>query len=55
MYFSAKISDLVVVDVYCEDMLVTRTNANAVDQFFVSMESSSIKDLDHASKFLGMR
>ena len=35
--------------------MVTGTNAEAVDKLFVSMESLSIDNLGHASKFLCMR
>ena len=35
--------------------MVTGTNSEVVDQFFVSRESFSITNLGHASKFLGMR
>lgn len=55
MYFKRNISDLVVVGVYVDDLVVTGTNTEAVDQFFVSMKSLSIKNLGYASIFLGMR
>ena len=37
--------DTVVVGVYFDDLLVTSTGAAAVDHFFVSLASLSIKDL----------
>ena len=46
--------DTVVVGVYVNDLLVTGTGAAAVDLFFVSFASMSIKDPGRASKFLGM-
>jgi hypothetical protein len=55
VYFKRTISDVVVVGVYVNDLLVTGSTTEAVVQFFVSMESLSIKNLGHASKFLGMR
>lgn len=52
--FKRNINDVALVGVYVDDLLKTGTTAEAVDQFFLSMESLSIKNLGHTSKFLGM-
>uniref|UniRef100_A0AAV1T9S2 Uncharacterized protein n=1 Tax=Peronospora matthiolae TaxID=2874970 RepID=A0AAV1T9S2_9STRA len=53
--FYWKCDDLVVVGVYVNDLLATGTSAAAVERFFASIASLSIKDLGRVSKFLGMR
>uniref|UniRef100_A0AAV1TKU7 CCHC-type domain-containing protein n=1 Tax=Peronospora matthiolae TaxID=2874970 RepID=A0AAV1TKU7_9STRA len=47
--------DLVVVGVYADNLQVTGTSAAAVERFFASLASLSIKDMKCVSKFLGMR
>ena len=54
-YWKRDGNDIIVVDVYVDDLLATGTNAAAVDRFFPSLASLSVKDLGHFSKFLGMR
>ena len=39
----------------CDNLLVTGTNAEAVDQFFVIIGPLSIKNLSYARKCIGMR
>lgn len=39
VYYICNVSDVVVVGVYVDDLSVTRTNAEAVEQFFVSMQA----------------
>ena len=55
MCIKRNISDLVVVCVYGDNLLVTGTNAEAVDQFFVIIGPLSIKNLSYARKCIGMR
>ncbi|CAI5716713.1 unnamed protein product [Peronospora effusa] len=55
LYWKQDGSDLVVVGVYVDDLLATGTIAAAVDRFFTSLGSLSIKDLGPVTKFLGMR
>ena len=45
----------VVVGVYVDDLLVTGTNAAAVDCFFEGRLSLSIRNIGHVRKFFGMR
>lgn len=47
--------DLIIVGVYVGNHLATGTSVAAVQRFFDSLASLSIKDLGRASKFLGMR
>ncbi|GMF60978.1 unnamed protein product [Phytophthora fragariaefolia] len=46
---------MLVVGVYVDDLLVTGTQQEAVDEFFSELTELSIKDLGPASKFLGIR
>ncbi|POM76464.1 Transposon Polyprotein Reverse transcriptase [Phytophthora palmivora] len=46
---------LLVVGIYVDDLLVTGTQQEAVKAFFSVLTVLSIKDLEPASKFLGMR
>ena len=46
--------ELVVIGVYVDDLLASRTSIAAVESFFTSLASLSIKDLGHVHKFLGM-
>ena len=55
LYHKREGSELVVVGVYVDDLLVTGTSVAAVENFFVSLASLSIKDLGYVNKFLGMR
>ena len=55
LYWKKDGRDLVIVGVYVDDLLATGTNAPAVDRFFASLGSLSIKDLGAVNKFLGMR
>uniref|UniRef100_A0AAV1VG86 Reverse transcriptase Ty1/copia-type domain-containing protein n=1 Tax=Peronospora matthiolae TaxID=2874970 RepID=A0AAV1VG86_9STRA len=54
-YWKRDGDDLVVVGVYVDDLLATGTSAAAVERFFASLASLSIKDLGRVSMFLGMR
>ena len=54
-YWKRDCEDLVVVGVYVDNLLATGTSAAAVDRFFTSLASLSIKDFGRVSKFLGMR
>lgn len=45
---------LIVVDVYVDDLLATGTDAAAAEQFFNKLGILSIKDLGAVSKFLCM-
>uniref|UniRef100_A0AAV1UKL9 Reverse transcriptase Ty1/copia-type domain-containing protein n=1 Tax=Peronospora matthiolae TaxID=2874970 RepID=A0AAV1UKL9_9STRA len=54
-YWKRDGNDLVVVGVYVDDLLATRTSAAAVERFFASLSSLSNKDLGRVSEFLGMR
>uniref|UniRef100_A0AAV1T269 Reverse transcriptase Ty1/copia-type domain-containing protein n=1 Tax=Peronospora matthiolae TaxID=2874970 RepID=A0AAV1T269_9STRA len=54
-YWKRDGDDLVVVGVYVDDLLATGTSAAAVERFFASLASLSIKDLGRVSNFLGMR
>uniref|UniRef100_A0AAV1TB36 Reverse transcriptase Ty1/copia-type domain-containing protein n=1 Tax=Peronospora matthiolae TaxID=2874970 RepID=A0AAV1TB36_9STRA len=54
-YWKREGDDLVVVGVYVDDLLATGTSAAAVERFFASLASLSIKDLGRVSKLLGMR
>uniref|UniRef100_A0AAV1T2Z2 Reverse transcriptase Ty1/copia-type domain-containing protein n=1 Tax=Peronospora matthiolae TaxID=2874970 RepID=A0AAV1T2Z2_9STRA len=54
-YWKRDGDDLVVVGVYVDDLLATGTSAAAVERFFASLASLSVKDLGCVSKFLGMR
>ena len=54
-YWKRDGDDLVVVGVYVDDLLATGTSVAAVERFFASLASLSIKDLGRVSKFLGMR
>ena len=55
LYHKREGGELVVVGVYADDLLVTGTSVAAVEYFFVSFASLSIKDLGYVNKFLGMR
>ncbi|CAI5725092.1 unnamed protein product [Peronospora effusa] len=55
LYWKQDGSDLVVAEVYVDDLLATGTNAAAVDRYFTSLGNLFIKDLGHVNKFLGMR
>lgn len=55
LYWKKDGRDLVIVGVYVDDLLATGTDAAAVDRFFTSLGSLSIKDLGAVIKFLGMR
>ena len=54
LYWKKDGRDLVIVGVYVDDLLATGTNAAAVDCFFASLGSLSIKDLGPVNNFLGM-
>ena len=54
-YWKRDGADLVVVGVYVDDLLATGKSAAAVDRFFHSLTSLSMKDFGQVSKFLGMR
>uniref|UniRef100_A0AAV1UC00 Reverse transcriptase Ty1/copia-type domain-containing protein n=1 Tax=Peronospora matthiolae TaxID=2874970 RepID=A0AAV1UC00_9STRA len=47
--------DVVVAGVYVDNLLATGTSVVAVDHFFASLGSLSIKDFSRVLKFLGMR
>ena len=55
LYHKRDGGELVVVGVYVDDLLATCTSVAAVERFFASLASLSIKDLGHVHKFLGMR
>uniref|UniRef100_A0AAV1UMW7 Uncharacterized protein n=1 Tax=Peronospora matthiolae TaxID=2874970 RepID=A0AAV1UMW7_9STRA len=55
LYHKRDGEELVVVGVYVDDLLATGTSVAAVESFFASLASLSIKDLGHVHKFLGMR
>ena len=55
LYWKVDDGQLVVVGVYVDDLLATRTDKAAVERFFNHLGSLSIKDLSVGSKFLGMR
>eukprot|EP00644_Phytophthora_capsici_P019544 jgi/Phyca11/133580/e_gw1.570.9.1 len=55
VYYRWRRDVLIVVGVYVDDLLVTGTEAAAVDAFFSELADLSVKDLGVASKFLGMR
>ena len=47
--------DFVIVGVYVDNLLVTATRSNMVDDSFGESKELSVKDLGTVSKFLGMR
>uniref|UniRef100_A0AAV1T532 Integrase catalytic domain-containing protein n=1 Tax=Peronospora matthiolae TaxID=2874970 RepID=A0AAV1T532_9STRA len=47
--------ELTIVGVYVDDLLVTATSQDKVEEFFKAMSVLSIKDLGQVNKFLGMR
>ena len=52
LYHKLEGGELVVVGVYVNDLLATGMSVAAVESFFVSLASPSIKDLGHVNKFL---
>ena len=48
-------NEVTVIGVYADDLLVTTATAALVQDFFISMDSLSILDLEEVRKFLGMR
>ena len=55
LYHKRDRGELVVVDVYVDNLLAAGTSVAAVESFFVSLASLSVKDLGQVKKFLGMR
>lgn len=47
--------DIIVVDVYVDDLLVTATKSSLVNTFFDQLQDLSVKNLGKVQKFLGMR
>ena len=55
LYVNRTGTDVTVVGVYVDDLLVTGTSNAVVGQFFKDMASLEIKDLGIVNKFLGLR
>lgn len=55
LYFRRDSEDLVVVGVYVDILLATRTSAAAVEKLLEGLAKLQINDLSHVHKFLGMR
>jgi len=55
LYYKRDGNDMTVVGAYVDDLMVTASKPDLVEDFFVVMKILSIKDLGKVSKFLGMR
>lgn len=55
LYHKRDGNDMTIVGVYVDDLLVTASKPDLVEDFFVTMNILSIKDLGKVNKFLGMR
>jgi hypothetical protein len=55
MYVKMIGSDIVIVGVYVDDILVTGTKKKLVDEFFEDAKQMDIKYLGKVNKFLGIR
>ena len=55
LYYKRDGGELVIVDVYVDELLATEMSVAAVESFFVRLASRSIKGLDHVNKIMGMR
>ena len=55
LYHKRDREELAVVGVYVGELLATGTSVAAVESFFASLASLSIKNFGHFYKFLGMR
>nr|CCA22025.1 pol polyprotein putative [Albugo laibachii Nc14] len=55
LYYRDIDENIMVVGVYVDDLLVTSTRANLIQEFFRSLSSLSIKQLGAVRKLLGMR
>nr|CCA27058.1 putative polyprotein [Albugo laibachii Nc14] len=55
LYYKVIDENIIVVGVYVDDLLVTSTRADLIQDFFCNLSSLSIKQLGEVRKFLGMR
>ena len=55
LYFRHQGGNIAIFGVYVDDLIVTASSEKLVELFFEAINCSSIKDLDEARKFLGMR
>ncbi|GMF48730.1 unnamed protein product [Phytophthora fragariaefolia] len=55
LYYKLDGNDMAIVGVYVDDLLVTASTPDLVEDFFVAMNILPIKDLGKVNKFLGMR
>ncbi len=54
LYFKRKECDIAIVGVFVDDLLVTTTSPQLVEDFFTSLKSLEVKDLGVVRKILGM-